>query len=84
MSVGHVARILEENGIPTVIIAVEAFGEQLISMSPPRLLLTPFPMGRPIGRPGNSKQHKTVIKESLKLLESASGCNSVKRLDITY
>ena len=72
MSVGHVARILEENGIATVVIAVEAFKETLASMSLPRVLITHFPMGRPIGFPGRSNQHMRVIKEALNLLTEAT------------
>ncbi len=84
MSVGHVARILEENNLPTVIIATEAFSEKLASMSLPRIVLTPFPMGRPLGKPGNYNQHEIVLKESLKLLKSASSSKSFKKLDIKY
>lgn len=84
MSVGHVARAFEENGISTVVIAVEAFKEKLISMSLPRVLITPFPMGRPIGFPGNSRQHLRVIKEALNLLTEATESKTVLTIDEPY
>ncbi len=71
MSVGHIARILEEKGIATVIIAVQAFEKMLKAMTPPRVLITPHPMGRPLGPPNNSEKQYTIIKTALELLESA-------------
>lgn len=71
MSVGHVARGLEVAGIPTVTIAVAAFATKLAAMQPPRLLLTPFPMGRPLGAPHDSERQRDVLQTGLKLLETA-------------
>ena len=84
MSVGHIARAFEESGISTVVIAVEAFREKLVSMSLPRVLITPFPMGRPIGFPGNRKQHLTVIKEALNLLTEATEAKTVLSINELY
>ena len=71
MSVGHIARMLEEAGIPTVIVAVQSFRKRLEMMTVPRALLTPHLMGRPIGRPGDRKQQRRVIQAALQLLETA-------------
>jgi hypothetical protein len=49
--VGHVARLLEEAGIATVIIAIRAFRDRLEAMTPARLLLTPHLLGQPLGSP---------------------------------
>jgi hypothetical protein len=84
MSVGHVARILEEAGIPTVIIAIEAFEETLLSMSVARVLFTPFPLGRPIGFPGNKPQHLRVLKTALNLLNEATQIKTVKKMNERY
>ena len=81
---GHVARAFEENGISTVVIAVEAFKEKLISMSLPRVLITPFPMGRPMGFPGNSMQHLRVINAALNLLADATQIKTVITFDERY
>lgn len=84
MSVGHVARILEKAGIPTVIIAIEAFEKTLLSMSLPRVLLTPFPLGRPVGFPENKEQHLRVVKAALNILPEANGINTLKKIKETY
>lgn len=81
---GHIARAFEENGISTVVIAVEAFKEKLVSMSLPRVLITPFPMGRPMGLPGNSSQHLRVIKEALNLLTEATKSKTVLTINEMY
>ncbi len=72
MSVGHVARVFEAAGLPTVIIAAAIFQDRLIAMSPPRLLTTPFWLGRPMGRPGDAATHRAVLTAALDLLDSAT------------
>jgi len=67
--VGHVARLLEEAGIATVIIAAEAFKDRLDAMRPPRLLTTPHWMGRPLGRPGAAATQRATLLAALDLLE---------------
>ena len=77
MSVGHVARILEEAGIATVVIAVRAFRRRLQDMSVLRLLVTDWPMGRPIGPPGASEWQRRVVAAALRLLHEARGVGTV-------
>ena len=72
MSVGHVARLLEAAGIATVIIAVAAFQERLAAMMLPRVVLTPYLMGRPLGMPGNRAQQQASLAAALTLLENAT------------
>lgn len=74
---GHVARQLEADGIPTVIVAVEAFGARLAGMRVPRVLLTPFPMGRPFGPPHDAETQRAVMEAALALLASADAAGSV-------
>lgn len=62
----------EEAGIATVIIAVEAFRDRLEAMKVPRLLSTPFWMGRPLGRAGDSKTQRATLLAALELLGSDS------------
>ncbi len=64
-----VARHLEENGIPTVIIGnardiVENCGVA-------RLLFTDFPLGSPCGEPGDLEMQRSIVSMALDLLESA-------------
>ncbi|NOX33305.1 MAG: hypothetical protein GXP56_06150 [Deltaproteobacteria bacterium] len=71
MSVGHVARALEEAKIATVIVAVKSFEARMRMMSLPRVLLTPQLMGRPIGGPFDEKLQVKIIKAAIQLLETA-------------
>lgn len=80
MSVGHVARLLEDAGIATVIIAVKAFRQQMQIMTLPRVVITPSLMGRPLGAPGDHESHKTAVLAALDLLESAPEVGTI--LDI--
>jgi len=69
--VGHVARLLEAAGIATVILAVRAFQVRIEGMAVPRLLVTPYPMGRPVGAPGDRDGQRATIVAALQLLEHA-------------
>ncbi|WP_420641656.1 hypothetical protein [Candidatus Leptofilum sp.] len=71
MSVGHVARVFEAAGLPTITIAVAAFAGRLEPMQVPRLLLTPFLMGRPLGQPNDDETQRDVLRTGLRLLETA-------------
>jgi hypothetical protein len=62
---------MEAGGIPTVVIGVSAFRERLRAMNLPRTLITPFPMGRTLGAPGDVETQTSVIKTALNLLETA-------------
>ena len=71
MSVGHVARALEEAKIATIIIAVKAFETRMRMMSLPRVLLTPQLLGRPLGSPFDEKLQISILNAALQLLEKA-------------
>ncbi len=77
MSVGHVARALEEAKISTVVIAVKSFESRVRMMSLPRTLLTPNLLGRPLGRPNDDEEQINILKAAFKLLESATENSSV-------
>lgn len=72
MSVGHVARLLEESGIATVIVAALAFESRMKMMALPRVLLTPHIVGRPFGPPGDGERQRAVVTAALELLENAT------------
>ncbi len=74
---GHVARLAEEAGIATVVVAVNAFENRLRKMVVPRVLLTPFLMGRPLGKPGDLNTQKAIVTKALNLLEKAQKGGSV-------
>ena len=84
MSVGHIARSFEEAGIPTVIIAAKAFRPRLEAMTVPRLILTPYPMGRPLGAAQDTEGQRTSLLAALDLLEKATTAGTIVELDHPY
>jgi len=62
---------MEASGIPTVVVAVAAFEQPLIKMALPRVLLTPFLLGRPVGPVGDVRAQKGVLRAAMDLLASA-------------
>lgn len=84
MSVGHVARALEETGISTVTIMVRAFRHVAEAMRLPRTLITRHPMGRPLGAPGDAERQRAVVEDALALLEHATVGETVVEREEPY
>lgn len=71
VSVGHISRAFEAAGIPTVIVMSNVFRGRVLVMKPARVLFTQHIMGRPISAPHDKVRQDHVLREALKLLESA-------------
>jgi hypothetical protein len=71
VSVGHVQRAIEATGIPTVSVNIEAFAHVPRQMSVARSLITPHPLGRPLGAPGDSERQLAVVEAALDLFDVA-------------
>jgi hypothetical protein len=71
---------LEAAGIATVIIASRVFAKRMRMMSLPRVLLTPYLMGRPVGPPGNPGKQQASVLAALALLDSAQQAGTVESL----
>jgi len=69
--VSLVARHLEANGIPTVILGCAK--DIVESVGVPRFLFSDFPLGNPAGRPGDERSQQLTMQLALRLLESATG-----------
>jgi hypothetical protein len=69
--------LLEAAGMATVVIAAAAFRERLTAMSLPRLVTTPYLMGRPLGMPRNRNQQRTTLVAALDLLARATQAQAV-------
>ena len=69
MSVGHVQRVLEASGIPTVGIYIGAFAHIPREMGVARALITPNPLGRPLGAPHDDQRQRSVLDAALALFE---------------
>ena len=54
-----------------MVIALATFAGRLAPMKVPRLLLTPFLMGRPLGAPHDEERQLDVLRMGLDLLETA-------------
>ena len=65
-----IARYLEANGIPTVMIAN---GRDIVEQcGVARLVFVDFPLGNPCGEPGNLDQQRQIFEMALGLLETAT------------
>ena len=65
-----VARHLEENGIPTVVIA--AARDIVEHCGVARMLHVDFPLGSPCGEPFDVAQQRDIFDRALRLLENAA------------
>jgi hypothetical protein len=84
VSVGHVARILEERGIATVVVMIGAFAHHAVQMKLPRTVITRNPMGRPVGPPGYAGAQRRVIEAALELVDTADGPGAIVHLPDRY
>jgi D-proline reductase (dithiol) PrdB len=62
---------LESQGIMTT--GISLVRENTVSMQPPRALWVSFPLGRPLGKPGDAGFQHRVIQATLDLLNRESG-----------
>ena len=64
-----VARHLEANGLPTIVVG--AARDIVEECGVPRFLFSDFPLGNPFGRPWDASEHRQIAEHALDLLESA-------------
>ena len=70
-TVSLVARHLEANGIPTVVMGCAKDIVEQVGV--PRFLFSDFPLGNPAGRPNDPASQALTLELALDLLESAPG-----------
>ena len=68
-TVSLVARHLEENGIPTVILGCAKDIVEYVGV--PRFLFSDFPLGNPAGRPHDPDSQSFTVELALRVLETA-------------
>lgn len=66
-----IAHFLESEGLQTT--GISLVRENTEALRPPRFLWVSFPLGRPLGEPGDTAFQRRVILHALNLLDSASG-----------
>lgn len=65
------AHMLEERGLPTTVLALVL--PQVEKTRPPRALMLPFMLGRPLGEPNDIPFQRRVLLQALHLLERTDG-----------
>lgn len=68
---GALSYYLEREGLLTT--GISLVRENTASMQPPRALWVPFPLGRPLGKPGDADFQLDVITAALDLLNRSEG-----------
>jgi hypothetical protein len=69
-TVSLVARHLEANGIPTVMLA--SARDITASAFPPRALFVNYPLGNTAGRPFDPANQRAIVSQTLDVLETAT------------
>lgn len=77
-----VARHLEANGLPTVIIGSAI--DVVEHCGVPRFIFTDFPLGNPCGPPYRRDIQRAVVKLALELLSSATGPRTTVTAPFTW
>ncbi|MDP6690850.1 MAG: hypothetical protein QF384_15250 [Alphaproteobacteria bacterium] len=77
-----VARHLEENGIPTVIIG--AARDIVEHCGVPRFVFVDFPLGSPCGEPFDSDMQSRIVGAALDLLETATAPRSTVTMPLVW
>ena len=77
-----VARHLEANGIPTVVIATAR--DIVEQAAVPRLLFVDFPLGAPCGEPFDISQQSAVLEMAFQLLESATAPRTTREAGLAW
>jgi len=67
--VSLVARHLEEQGIPTVIIG--SARDIVEECGVPRHLFVDFPLGNPCGKPGEPEMQRSIVELAVRMLDTA-------------
>ncbi len=65
------AHMLEERGLPTTVLALAL--PQVEKTRPPRAVMLPFMLGRPLGEPNDAPFQCRVLLQALRMLERADG-----------
>ena len=77
-----IARHLEQNGIPAVIIGSARDIVEYCAV--PRFVFTDFPLGNPTGLPWQPDMQKTIVAQALNLLETATAPRTTVTAPFTW
>ena len=66
---GLLSRLVEESGIPTVVVSV---ARQITEMArPPRAVYLRYPLGNIFGEVDNAPQQRTILRDALQVIDTA-------------
>lgn len=77
-----VARHLEEAGIATVIVG--SAQDIVETAGVPRFVFVDFPLGNPMGRPGEIAEQRHTVEAALELVTAAVAPRMTRRLDLKW
>jgi D-proline reductase (dithiol) PrdB len=80
--VSLIARYLEGNGIPTVVIGVARDIVETCGVA--RFLFVDFPLGSPCGEPWNVAQQREIFEMALDLLETANAPRTTREAGFAW
>jgi hypothetical protein len=66
-----ISRIFEEAGLSTI--AISLVREHTVKVNPARSVFVPFPLGLPLGHPGNAAEQRAVLDLAFSTLEATHG-----------
>ena len=81
-TVGLVARHLEANGIPTLIIGSAI--DIIETCGVPRFYFVDFPLGNPCGKPYDVQMQSQIVDEALDLFEKATTPNTTVKSTLDW
>lgn len=81
-TVSLVARHLEENGIPTVVMGCAKDIVERVGV--PRFLFSDFPLGNAAGRPNDESSQAFTIELALKVLETAPAARTTVQSPLAW
>ena len=68
----------------TVVIGTAVHRDRTVAMSVPRLVISPHPMGRPLGAPHDVERQTEILQAALDLLDNAEENGAIVDLPGSY
>ena len=78
---GLIQRVIEAAGIATISISLSK--EISCKVKPPRAVYTGFPLGHPLGFPGQASRHLQVLRHLLRYLQEIDTPGTLVELDLS-
>jgi hypothetical protein len=80
--VSLVARHLEANGIPTVVLGSARDVVEYCGVA--RFLFVDFPLGNPCGKPGDKEMQLAIVRQAIGLFDTAVAARTLQRAPFSW